>query len=188
MSRWFQGAFATLVIITASFNPKSAFAQQSLNTGGAGSAAVAVGPHVPTDGANPTLHQRDWRYTLQPSDTLEITFMLTPDFNQTVTVQPDGYITLRDVGTNQTFTTVSNDMGFYVSPNLPTGTLAIDAFNLLNRPNVDQVFSVYDAPDFVGAIPRHYKDGVGSPVNPDFGAPRTMFNPRQLQLSARFSF
>ncbi|HEX5226728.1 MAG TPA: TonB-dependent receptor [Bryobacteraceae bacterium] len=67
-------------------------------------------------------------------------------------------------------------------------TLAIDAFNLLNRPNVDEVFSVYDAPDFVGAVPRHYKDGVGSPVNPDFGAPRTMFNPRQLQLSARFSF
>ncbi len=67
-------------------------------------------------------------------------------------------------------------------------TLAVDAFNLFNRPNVDEVFSVYDAPDFAGAIPRNYKDGVGSPVNPDFGAPRTMFNPRQFQLSARFSF
>ena len=32
------------------------------------------------------------------SDTLELSFMLTPEFNQTVTVQPDGYITLRDAG------------------------------------------------------------------------------------------
>jgi hypothetical protein len=66
--------------------------------------------------------------------------------------------------------------------------VSVDAFNLFNRPNVDEVFSVYDAPDFVGAVPRHYQDGVGSPVNPGFGSPRTVFNPRQLQLSARFSF
>ena len=44
------------------------------------------------------LHQRNWRYTINPSDTLELTFQLTPEFNQTVTVQPDGYITLREVG------------------------------------------------------------------------------------------
>ena len=32
------------------------------------------------------------------TDTLELRFLLTPEFNQTVTVQPDGYITLREVG------------------------------------------------------------------------------------------
>ncbi|HUA00654.1 MAG TPA: TonB-dependent receptor [Candidatus Aquilonibacter sp.] len=37
---------------------------------------------------------------------------------------------------------------------------AVDAFNLLNRANVDQVFSVYGSPVFCGQIPRHYKDGV----------------------------
>ncbi len=47
----------------------------------------------------PVLHKRNWRYTINPSDTLELTFSLTPDYNQTVTVQPDGYIALRDVGT-----------------------------------------------------------------------------------------
>ena len=65
---------------------------------------------------------------------------------------------------------------------------SVDAFNLLNRPNVDEVTSVYDAPDFVGQIPRHYKDGVGSPVNPLFGGPRTMLNPRQLQFAAKITF
>ena len=44
------------------------------------------------------LHERNWRYRINPSDTLELNFLLTPEFNQTVTVQPDGYITLRDVG------------------------------------------------------------------------------------------
>src|ERR1700733_5088166 len=48
--------------------------------------------------AGSELHKRNWRYRINPSDTLELSFQLTPEFNQTVTVQPDGYITLRDVG------------------------------------------------------------------------------------------
>jgi len=43
-------------------------------------------------------HRRNWRYRINPSDTLGLTFSLTPEFNQTVIVQPDGYISLRDVG------------------------------------------------------------------------------------------
>ena len=66
--------------------------------------------------------------------------------------------------------------------------LAVDAFNLLNRANVDEVTSVYGAPDFIGAVPHQYKDGVTSPANPDFGGPRTMFRPRQLQFSLKFSY
>ena len=38
------------------------------------------------------------RYKLRPGDTVDISFELTPEFNQTVTVQPDGFITLRDAG------------------------------------------------------------------------------------------
>jgi polysaccharide biosynthesis/export protein len=48
--------------------------------------------------AGPGLHKRNWRYRINPSDTLELTFAQTPEFNQTVVVQPDGYITLRSVG------------------------------------------------------------------------------------------
>jgi len=103
---------------------------------------------------------------------------------------------------------------------------SVDAFNLLNHPNVDEVSSVYGSPAFCGAtpaIPRHYNDAttlaiqqgapsvscatqqvagnpgawvadgllpVGIPNSPDptFGKPRTMFNPRQLQFSLKFSF
>ena len=34
------------------------------------------------------------RYRLQPGDVLDVQFRYSPEFNQTVTVQPDGYITL----------------------------------------------------------------------------------------------
>jgi outer membrane receptor protein involved in Fe transport len=66
--------------------------------------------------------------------------------------------------------------------------LALDAFNVFNRANIDEVYSVYGAPDFIGSVPHHYQDGVTSPADPFFGSPRTAFNPRQLQLSAKFSF
>src|SRR5437762_7414413 len=38
------------------------------------------------------------RYRLQPGDVLEIQFRYSPEFNQTVTVQPDGYISLEISG------------------------------------------------------------------------------------------
>ena len=96
--------------------------------------------------------------------------------------------------------------------------LMVDAFNLLNRPNVDEVTSVYGAAVICGgtATPKNYKDaatlqtraqalafatGTGGPTcanlaptpsppvpNGLFGTPRTMLNPRQFQFAAKFSF
>jgi len=84
--------------------------------------------------------------------------------------------------------------------------LAADAFNLLNRSNVDEVVGVYGTYNLCGGgqQPREYKDAAsraiqavqvggcpaaGPPVpNPLFGIPRTMFNPRQLQMSVKLLF
>jgi outer membrane receptor protein involved in Fe transport len=94
--------------------------------------------------------------------------------------------------------------------------LMFDAFNLFNRPNVDEVFSVYGSPIFCGAVPTRYRDaasraiqsgqatcpaftvpaGIQQPAqffvppapNPNFGTPRTTLNPRQLQFAAKLSF
>lgn len=38
------------------------------------------------------------RYRLTPTDVLELTFPHVPEFNQEVTVQPDGYVTLKAAG------------------------------------------------------------------------------------------
>lgn len=66
-------------------------------------------------------------------------------------------------------------------------TLA-EAFSLFNRANVDEVFSVYGAPNVVGPVPQHYGDGIIN-VNPGFpfGTPRTTFNPRRIQLAVKFT-
>ena len=37
-------------------------------------------------------------YRLRSSDVVEVTFTVAPEFNQTLTVQPDGYVTLKDAG------------------------------------------------------------------------------------------
>src|SRR5271155_3603801 len=83
--------------------------------------------------------------------------------------------------------------------------LSVDAFDVLNRPNVDEVTSVYGTYNFCGnLVPKNYKDraslavqngtagacpAAGPPVaNNLFGTPRTVFNPRQLQFAAKFSF
>jgi outer membrane receptor protein involved in Fe transport len=66
--------------------------------------------------------------------------------------------------------------------------LSADVFNAFNRANVDEVFTVYGAPFFIGSVPRHYKDGIIDPANPTFGTPRTVLNPRQFQFAAKFTF
>jgi hypothetical protein len=96
--------------------------------------------------------------------------------------------------------------------------LILDVFNLFNRDNVDEVFTVYGSPIFCGPVPTHYGDAASEAIqngqvvcdqsqntpppgvivppqffvppspNPAFGTPRTVFNPRQIQLAARLSF
>jgi polysaccharide biosynthesis/export protein len=50
------------------------------------------------DSQTPTLQERYPRYRLRAGDVLDLNFPYTPEFNQTVTVQPDGFITLRALG------------------------------------------------------------------------------------------
>jgi polysaccharide export outer membrane protein len=51
---------------------------------------VSQSPQAPRLGTFGT----EERYVLHPGDVLEIQYRYTPEFNQTVTVQPDGYISL----------------------------------------------------------------------------------------------
>ena len=61
-----------------------------------GSSSTLVSAATPT--AVPQIHQRNPRYRLRKSDTFDIDFAFSPEFNQTVAVQPDGYVTLKEVG------------------------------------------------------------------------------------------
>ena len=48
--------------------------------------------------ATPGLHVRNPRYMVRKGDTFDLDFALSPEFNQIVAVQPDGYVTLKGVG------------------------------------------------------------------------------------------
>lgn len=50
---------------------------------------------VSSGGRDPQLLQRYPRYEVQRQDVLSISFPLSPELNQTVTVQPDGYINVQ---------------------------------------------------------------------------------------------
>ncbi len=60
-----------------------------------GETKTGSGPESPGAGLQGTRNQL---YHIQQSDTLELTFTFAPEFNQTVTVQPDGFISLRMAG------------------------------------------------------------------------------------------
>lgn len=51
--------------------------------------------------SQPQLEQRYPRYRIQREDVLLLSFPLSPELNQTVTVQPDGYINLQNAGSVQ---------------------------------------------------------------------------------------
>lgn len=46
----------------------------------------------------PQFQERNPRYQLLDGDSMDISFEFSPEFNQSVTVQPDGYISLRGIG------------------------------------------------------------------------------------------
>jgi polysaccharide biosynthesis/export protein len=70
--------------------------------GAAASAQTTPEAKAPSSGIKslpgPQIAERYPRYLLQKSDVVDLGFTFSPEFNQTVTVQPDGFITLRDVG------------------------------------------------------------------------------------------
>jgi polysaccharide export outer membrane protein len=77
--------------------PKS---RSGLTGAGVGTSNTTAAKPGGADGlGNPLLGgERRPLYRLQPSDVVEVTFTVAPEFNQTLTVQPDGYVMLKDAG------------------------------------------------------------------------------------------
>ncbi len=67
---------------------------------GAGNTGTAAAKPGQADGAgNPRLGgERRPLYRLNQSDVVTLSFTLSPEFDQTLTIQPDGYVALKDAG------------------------------------------------------------------------------------------
>jgi protein involved in polysaccharide export with SLBB domain len=96
------------VLIVLALGVVTAFAQQSAPESSAPSpTAEATAARPSADAApspdksstsRPVLAERHPRYTIQAGDSFDLSFDLSPEFNQSLTVQPDGYVSLRGVG------------------------------------------------------------------------------------------
>jgi polysaccharide export outer membrane protein len=60
--------------------------------------ASAIAKPDATAAAIPGLQERNPRYRLRKSDSFDVDFAFSPELNQTVAVQPDGFATLKEVG------------------------------------------------------------------------------------------
>jgi polysaccharide export outer membrane protein len=88
--------------IVAAVSLAVAAAQNTVQSGAAQVVATS-NPSVDTAPATaasavPQLQPRNARYQLCAGDSFDVSFELSPEFNQTVTVQPDGFVTLKSVG------------------------------------------------------------------------------------------
>jgi polysaccharide export outer membrane protein len=102
----------------------------------AGTSTSSAAPAAPDKG----FQQRRSRYKIEAGDSFDLSFELNPEFNQTVIVQPDGFITLRGVGDIQV-------QGQTV-PEL-TATLKTAYSKILNDPLISVVLKDFEKPYFV---------------------------------------
>lgn len=105
------------------------------------SAVAGAASAGPAD--NPAgLHERNPRYQLRKGDTFDVDFPFSPEFNQALSVQPDGYVTLKAVGDvhveNQTV------------PEL-TQTLKTAYAKILHDPLVTVSLKDFERPYFIAA-------------------------------------
>ncbi|HTC48203.1 MAG TPA: polysaccharide biosynthesis/export family protein [Candidatus Aquilonibacter sp.] len=96
-----------------------------------------------TDTKSDTQFQtRNPRYAICAGDTFDVNFELSPEFNQTVTVQPDGFITLKGVG--------DVHVAGETVPEL-TQTLRSSYDKILNDPLISVVLKDFEKPYFTAS-------------------------------------
>lgn len=90
----------------------------------------------------PGLHERNPRYQLRKGDAFDVDFELLPEFNQNVAVQPDGYVTLKGVGSV-----------FVEGQTVPELTETVKAayLKILHNPFITIALKDFERPYFIAA-------------------------------------
>src|ERR1017187_173000 len=139
MNKRWVGLLLVVTIATAlclaqagsSFSSKPSASVHAANTKGSLSDGTTV---------EHSFQQRYPRYKLEFGDQFDVAFELSPEFNQTVTVQPDGYITLRGAG--------DVHVEGQTVPEL-TETLRRAYGKILNAPLISVVLKDFEKPYFI---------------------------------------
>jgi len=102
--------------------------------------AAQTSPPPTNTSSTPQLQSRNTRYRISSGDSFDVSFELSPEFNQTVTVQPDGFITLRGVG--------DINVAGQTVPEL-TQTLKKAYGQILNDPQIVVMLKDFEKPYFI---------------------------------------
>lgn len=112
---------------------------------GAQSREPAKAPTPSKEVATGSVEFEPWnggRYRLMPSDVVEVIFPYVPEFNQVLTVQPDGYLNLRAVG----------DLSVQGRSLPEIRKMLFDAYEpILKEPVITVVLKEFEKPFFIAA-------------------------------------
>ena len=118
----------------------AAFAQDHILAEAARSTETSAAGTNAAPPADKEFHSRFPRYKIEPGDSMDVSFELNPEFNQTVSVQPDGFISLRGVG--------DVEVADQTVPQL-TETIKNAYSKILNAPMVSVVLKDFQKPFFI---------------------------------------
>jgi len=129
-------AAGLFVVLIAAVATMAAQTSPSAATSNAMADTTASAPAA----SSPQFGTRYPRYKIGSGDSFDVSFELSPEFNQTVTVQPDGFITLRGVG--------DVNVAGQTVPEL-TQTLKTAYSKILNDPQVVVMLKDFEKPYFI---------------------------------------
>jgi polysaccharide export outer membrane protein len=101
----------------------------------------AGSPGSPID-PDPGFQRRNPRYLLHTGDSFDVDFTFSPEFNQTVTIEPDGYVTFRGAG--------SQHVAGQSLPQL-TDTIKKAYSGILHDPAITVTLKDFEKPYFIAA-------------------------------------
>jgi polysaccharide export outer membrane protein len=88
----------TVLMVTAALPAAAQMATPPTNSAPTTTQVNGLPDSGNVDHNRPTLQHRNGRYQIMRDDVIAVSFPLSPELNQTVTVQPDGYVTLQSAG------------------------------------------------------------------------------------------
>src|SRR5260370_6542701 len=146
-SGWIKrGLVALAAVMACTLLGTGVCAAQADTSASAGPSANAISPDATKQSDSRQFKSRNPRYRIQAGDTFDLTFELSPEFNQTaVAVQPDGFVTLRSVGDIK----VAGE----TVPEL-TSTLRQAYGKILNNPLISVVLKEFEKPYLIASGQR----------------------------------
>jgi polysaccharide biosynthesis/export protein len=147
---------AVLLLIAGLLQPVIA-AEAQMADAATATTDTADGKRVPDERSPGLTGVRRPLYRLQKSDVIEIRFTFSPEFDQTVTVQPDGYLSLKSVGSLLAEGLTAQEL---------VESLKASYQDILRDPEISVVLKDFERPYFVagGQVARPGKYELHSPT------------------------